>query len=134
MLEHLPREDTISVLRGFYRALAPGGWLSVRVPNMSALIASYNAAIDFTHVTHFTEFSLQQVLEAAGFATDNMTLSSQAPRLFWSWHRPHRALLRVLNRLRWHLNNALHRAVFVLSDMHPRPQVFDPNLVVLARK
>lgn len=134
VLEHLPREDTIPVLRGLHRALGDGGLLSVRVPNMSALIASYCAAIDFTHVTHFTEFSLLQVLEAAGFAADGTTLPSQAPRLFWSWRKPHRAVLRVFNRLRWHFNNALHQAVLSLSDMHPRPRVFDPNLVVLARK
>jgi len=98
------------------------------------LSARYCAAIDFTHVTHFTEFSLLQVLEAAGFAADGTTLPSQAPRLFWSWRKPHRAVLRVFNRLRWHFNNALHQAVLSLSDMHPRPRVFDPNLVVLARK
>lgn len=134
VLEHLPREDTIPVLRGFHRALADGGLLSVRVPNMSALIASYSAAIDFTHITHFSEYALIQVLEAAGFSADSITLPSQAPRVFWSWCKPHRAFFRLLNRWRWHLNNALHRAVFLLSDMRPRPQVFDPNLVVLARK
>lgn len=134
VLEHLPREESISTLRAFHRALAPGGLLSIRVPNMSALIASYNAAIDFTHVTHFTEFSLLQVLEAAGFDPERVTLQRQAPRLFWSWRKPQRAVFRLLNRLRWHWNNGLHRAIYLLSDMHPRPKVFDPNLLMLARK
>lgn len=133
VLEHLPREDAIPVLRAFHRTLAPGGLLSVRVPNMSALIASYCSAIDFTHITHFTEYSLVQVLEAAGFDTARITFPSQAPRLFWSWRKPHRAVFRALNRLRWHMNNGLHRVVFLLSDMLP-PKVFDPNLLALARK
>lgn len=134
VLEHLPREDTIPVLQAFHRVLTPGGLLSVRVPNMSALIASYTAAIDFTHITQFTEHSLLQVLEAAGFAPARIAFPVQAPHLFWSWRKPHRAVLRLLNRGRWHLNNGLHRVVFLLSDMHPRPNVFDPNLIALARK
>lgn len=134
VLEHLPREDTVPVLRAFHRVLAKGGCLSVRVPNMSALIASNCEAIDFTHVTQFTEFSLLQVLEAAGFDPEQVMAQNQAPRLFWSWRKPHRAMFRLLNRLRWHMNNGLHRAVYLLSDMHPRPTVFDPNLLILARK
>ncbi|MCX8049019.1 MAG: methyltransferase domain-containing protein [Methylohalobius sp.] len=133
VLEHLPREHTVDVLRQFYRILAPGGRLSVRLPNMASLIGGFNMALDFTHVTHFTEYSLIQVLEAAGFEPTNITLECQAPRLFWSWRKPHRALLRLLNRARWHLNNAVHCSVYLLSDFI-RPRVFDPNLVVIARK
>lgn len=40
-----------SWMRVFHRVLASGDVLSVRVPNMSASIASYNATIDFTHIT-----------------------------------------------------------------------------------
>ncbi|MGQ9750659.1 class I SAM-dependent methyltransferase, partial [Desulfosoma sp.] len=123
VLEHLPREATIPLLQAFQRVLAPGGRLSLRVPNMGALIGSFTAAIDFTHITHFSEYSLTQVLEAAGFDVTKVVFECQAPRLFWSWRRPHRAALRLLNRLRWHLNNALHRAVYLLVDMHPRPHV-----------
>jgi len=134
VLEHLPREDTIPILRAFYRVLAPGGVLSVRVPNMGSLIASYTAAIDFTHITHFSESSLMQVLEAAGFDSGRLTLEDQSPRLFWSWHRPHRSIFRLLNRIRWHLNNGVHRVIYLLADMHPRPTVFDRTLVMIARK
>lgn len=133
VLEHLPRQDTIPLLRGFRRLLAPGGRLSVRVPNMSAFIGSYSAALDFTHITHFTEYALMQVFEAAGFDVAKISFQCQAPRLFWSWRQPHRSLLRLLNRIRWHANNGLHRLVYRLADMHPRPTVFDPNLVAVAR-
>ncbi len=133
VLEHLPRQDTIPVLRQFRRLLAPEGRLSVRVPNMSALIGGYCAALDFTHITHFTEYSLMQVFEAAGFDVQKIALQRQAPRLFWSWRRPHRSMLRLLNRCRWHANNGLHRLIYRLADMRPLPTVFDPNLVIVAR-
>src|SRR5690606_32551995 len=105
-----------------------------RVPNMGSLIAGFCLAIDFTHITHFTQHSLTQVLEASGFNPDMVCLQRQAPRLFWSITQPHKALFRLLNRVRWHLNNAVHRAVYILTDMHPRPSVFDPNLVITANK
>lgn|GEM_PF-878268 len=133
VLEHLPRQHTIEVLREFHRILAPGGRLRIRVPNMSCLIAANCMAIDFTHVTHFTEFSLLQVLEAAGFDPDRVVLEKQAPRLFWSWCQPHRAFFRLLNRLRWHLNNGVHKALYMLVDFL-RPTVFDPNVIVVAFK
>ncbi|GAB6049864.1 hypothetical protein JCM16106_07080 [Hydrogenophilus islandicus] len=133
VLEHLPREDTIEVLRGFYRLLAPGGRLSVRVPNMGCLIAPFHMAIDFTHITHFSEFSLLQVMEAAGFDLQKIEFESQAPRLFWSWSEPHRAVFRLLNHGRWHLNHMLHKAVYLLVDFLS-PTQFDPNLIVVARK
>lgn len=134
VLEHLPRDATIPILQSFYRVLAPGGRLSVRVPNMGALIGGYNSAIDFTHVTHFTEHSLLQVLEAAGFDSARIEWDCQAPRLFWSWRQPHRAVFRTLNRMRWHLNNGLHRLVFLLADFRPSPRVFDPNLIAVVCK
>lgn len=133
VLEHLPRESTLEVLKGFHQLLAPGGRLSLRVPNMGCLIAGYTMSIDFTHITHFSEYSLLQVLEASGFNPEHVSFECQAPRLFWSWRKPHRALLRLLNRGRWHLNNAVHRALYALVDFLP-PKVFDPNLLVQAHK
>jgi hypothetical protein len=133
-LEHLPREQCVGVLEKLHTLLAPGGCLNVRVPNMSCLLSNYCANIDFTHITNFTEFSMLQVLEAAGFHPEKIQFVKQAPRLFWSWNRPHRTVLRLLNRMRWHLNNYLHRSLFLLWDMHPKPRVFDCNLSVLAEK
>lgn len=133
VLEHLPREETIPVLREFYRLLAPAGKLRIRVPNLACLIGHFSMAIDFTHITPFTEFSLLQVLEEAGFNASCVTFESQAPKLFWSWQRPHRVLLRLLNRLRWQLNIVVHRAMYILNDFD-FPRHYDPNLVVLAHK
>jgi 2-polyprenyl-3-methyl-5-hydroxy-6-metoxy-1,4-benzoquinol methylase len=134
VLEHVPRDQTIDMLRMFYRALSDNGMLSLRVPNMASLLASYNAHIDFTHVNQFAEYALLQVLEQAGFQVSKIRFEPQSPILFWSWRRPHRAVFRVLNRLRWHLNNGLHRLAYRLSDVTPMPTVFDFNLMITARK
>lgn len=134
VLEHVPRESTVAMLSDFHSALAPGGLLSLRVPNMASVLAGYNAHIDFTHVTQFTEYALLQVLEQAGFDPSEVRLESQAPILFWSWIKPHRSFLRLLNRARWHVNNGLHRVVYKLSDVFPMPTVFDFNIVMTARK
>jgi len=134
VLEHLPREDSLPVLQMFHRVLRRGGVLSVRVPNMGSLIGSYIGNIDCTYVTHFTEYSLLQILETAGFDVSKMMLVSQCPRLFFSWRRPHRMVFRFLNYVRWHVNNLFHRMVYILNDMRPRPTVFDNNIAMVARK
>lgn len=134
VLEHLPREDTLDVLKGLHKILCVGGFLSVRVPNMGAIIGSYTSSIDFTHITHFTEYSLIQVVEAGGFEARKITLVSQHPRLYFSWRRPHKMFFRFLNYGRWHINNVLHKSIYLLIDMRPRPSIFDPNIVVVARK
>lgn len=134
LLEHLPRQETIPVLQKVHRVLKTGGRLSIRVPKMASLIAGYTSSIDFTHITHFTEWSLIQVLEASNFSAENVVFESQSPRLFWSWRRPHRMVFRLLNRLWWHLNNVMHRMLYFLSDMHPRPTIYDFNILAIAYK
>lgn len=133
VLEHIPREHTIEILCGFYCLLAPEGRLSVRVPNLGCFSGPFLMAIDFTHITHFTEISLLQVLEAAGFDSNKVNFEIQAPRLFWSWRKPHRSIFRLLNRGRWHFNRVAHQLMYALVDCLP-PTQFDPSLVAVARK
>lgn len=134
VLEHIPRENTIELLRAFYQCLAPAGYLSIKVPNASYILAGNHCFCDFTHVVHFNERSLPQVLEAAGFDIDKIELILHPPRLFWSWRHPWRAMLRLLNRLRWHLHWFFHRALCALIDQHPVPYVFEAELDSLVRR
>ncbi len=134
VLEHVAREHTVALLREFRRCLAPGGYLSVKVPNALSLAAGYACFVDFTHVVHFNEKSLQQVMEAAGFSAGHCSLVLHPPQLFWSWRHAGRALLRVLNRMRWHVNNGVHRMLYRLVDVFPRPKVFEIEIELLARK
>ncbi|WP_169247070.1 methyltransferase domain-containing protein [Candidatus Competibacter phosphatis] len=134
VLEHIPREHTITLLREFHRCLKPGGYLNIRVPNASYLLAGHHLFGDFTHVVHFNERSMPQVLEAAGFDTRHLEFIHHPPLLFWSWQHMGRALLRFLNRMRWHLHSVLHKTVCALIELYPIPKCFEWELEVLARK
>lgn len=134
VLKHIPREHTVALLREFHRVLKPGGYLNIKVPNAAFLLAGVHLFGDFTHVVHFNERSLPQVLEAAGFAREQVEFVLKPPLLFWSWRHPGRMMLRALNRLRWHLHRALHRLLCALVDLHPAPRMFEWELEVLVRR
>jgi SAM-dependent methyltransferase len=134
VLEHIPREHTISLLREFRRVLKPGGYLNIKVPNAAYMLAGYHLFCDFTHVVHFNERSMPQVLEAAGFSTDAIEFVQRPPRLFWSWRRPSRALLRFLNRLRWHLHSLLHKSLCLVTGLHPVSRIFCWELETLVHR
>ena len=134
VLEHIPREHTIPLLSEFYRSLKPGGYLNIRVPNASYLLSGIDLFCDFTHVVHFNERSMPQVLEAAGFRVGDIEFIQRPPILFWSWRHPGRAFLRLLNRGRWHLHGLLHRLLCLLIDQHPVPKVFTAELETLVRR
>lgn len=134
VLEHILREHRVALLREFHRVLKPGGYLNIKVPNAAFLFAGWHLFVDFTHVVHFNERSLQQVLEAAGFDREQVEFVLKPPLLFWSWRHPGRMMLRAPNRLRWHLHRALHRLLCALVDLHPAPRMFEWGLEVLVRR
>lgn len=134
VLEHIPREHTIDLLREFHRCLRPNGYLNIKVPNASCFLAGKNMFGDFTHVTHFNENSLLQVLEAAGFQKINLEIILHPPIIFWSWRHPCRALLRLINRLRWSLHKITHKAMCILTAQHPTPRAFEAELEILVKK
>jgi len=134
VLEHIHREHVLELLRLIYRALEKGGILRLRVPNMSNIIATHVGHIDFTHITHFNESSLVQVLENSGFIRTEIVFEKQNPLLFWSWKEPHRAFFRLLNRIRWDLNNFIHRGIYLLQDAITMPKIFDLDLICVAKK
>ncbi len=133
VLEHIPREQTLELLRAFRRCLSPGGLLDIRVPNAAFLLPGIHLHGDFTHVVHFNERSLWQVLERAGFDPSGIEVVLHPPRLFVSIRHPLRMTLRLLNRLRWHLHRLVHRALCVLVDQLPAPRAFEFELEMLAR-
>ena len=134
VLEHIPREHTVALLREFHRVLKPGGYLNIKVPNASYLLAGNHLFGDFTHVVHFNERSLPQVFEAAGFAREGVEFIPKPPLLFWSWRHPVRAVLRLCNRLRWHAHKGLHLLLCALIDQHPVPRIFEAELEALGRR
>jgi SAM-dependent methyltransferase len=134
VIEHIPREHTISLLREFRRCLAPGGSLDIKTPNAACLLAGYHVAGDITHITQFNEFSMIQAAEQAGFSADELDVVLHSPQLFWSWLHPLRTVFRMLNRIRWMLNRWLHRVLCVLMDLRPAPRCLEWELEVLIKK
>jgi len=132
VLEHIPREHTIALLRAFRRCLRDGGILSLKVPNAGCLLLGHTCYGDFTHVVHFNEVPLTQVLEQAGF--EQLEFVLHPPVLYWSWRHPIRASFRLLNRLRWHLSAWVHRAAGVLFDTQPKLRCHEIELEVVATK
>lgn len=77
VLEHIPEPRT--VLRRVHRFLAPGGWISVKVPNgpaqrlkerVRAIVRpGYRPTLadNLVHVNHFTPASLERALSREGF-------------------------------------------------------------------
>ena len=134
VLEHIPREETIPTLKEIHRCLVPGGFLGVKVPNASFMLGGAMMFGDFTHVTHFNEHSLAQVLAASGYPTDRLEIILHPPKLLSPWRHPWHALLRLLNRLRWHAHRVTHRAIAILADQRPASRAFEAELEMLARR
>jgi hypothetical protein len=74
------------------------------------------------------------VLEQAGFAADAVEIVLHPPQLFWSWRNPRRATLRVANRIRWHINDWVHRGLATLADVQPRLRCTEREIEVLVKR
>ena len=100
LVEHIPHERVLELLRRARAALRDGGRLIVRTPNMASLLAGYGRHNDFTHVTGFTAESLRAALLAAGFARTFVLPMPRHPT--WKGRlrqRVHRWLVRLVYRL-----------------------------------
>jgi len=68
VLEHVPKAGASELVRALRAALRPGGRLVVELPNMANLLTGgYLRFADLTHEAGYTEQSLRQLLESAGF-------------------------------------------------------------------
>ncbi len=67
VLEHIPKEQSVSFLRVLRVGLRDDGNLVVNVPQAAGLTTAFNRYNDFTHQLVFTEMSLRQVLLMADF-------------------------------------------------------------------
>lgn len=132
VLEHIPRQGTLELLRLIHGALKPGGIISVRVPNMSSLLASFSRDLDFTHVVGFTEFSLMQALDLAGFSDHRLV--PMRPKLFFSFRHPLRVLLRLARALLYGLNRGLHLGLYCLRSQRLYPREYEYNLEIYSQK
>ena len=88
IFEHLGRDDVRLCLAETRAVMRPGGRLLVIQPNFRLCYRSYFD--DYTHVTVFTDRSLEDQLRGAGFAIFHrqprfLPFSANATRVGWPW-------------------------------------------------
>lgn len=67
VLEHMPKNEIVNILRELRLMLQEDGLLYIGVPNAQSNVGSYWMYEDFTHNTIFTSGSLYYVIHKAGF-------------------------------------------------------------------
>jgi 2-polyprenyl-3-methyl-5-hydroxy-6-metoxy-1,4-benzoquinol methylase len=100
MLEHVETDDELLRLMELAKgSLVSGGLVISQVPNMANLTSMHLRYIDLTHTHGFTDLSLLQLLECAGFyecqiVKRNAADTTQAIRMFME-NMVHRAIYRI---------------------------------------
>lgn len=133
VIEHMQPSEAVGLLKICNAHLAPGGAVVIRVPNMSNVLAAYSKYMDITHVAGYTEWSLYQLLDAAGF--ENHEVIPTGDLNFVRWRRS-RSVVHPLRGLaiKEFLNSKLHRFLFLLRGQYPLPKTFAANVMVVSRK
>lgn len=127
VIEHVSPVDAVPFLSGIYAALRPAGRVVVRTPNMASLLAAYSRYIDLTHKTGYTEFSLVQVTEQAGFVRQRFVSDYNWDPVRWRPWRPLQNLgLQAL------ANRSLHHVFYFFRAQSPKPRLFGYNLELYA--
>lgn len=117
VVEHLPKEDAVPVLRAVRARLEPGGTVIVRTPNLGSLLGALERYGDLTHEWGLTERSAVDLMRAAGFAAGDIDVAA-------AW-----GATTALGRIRERYLRVLHRTVF-LSAGRARPRICTPNLLI----
>lgn len=126
VLEHVPKHETVKLLKAVHDAVRPGGHLVINVPQISGLTSMFCRYNDFTHETIFTEMSLKQVLVSAGF--NSVKFIPQ--KLPFKWTLRHLAYRLV--RLLWYCILKLIYTIENPGEKHPSS--FQVRLVVWASR
>jgi SAM-dependent methyltransferase len=131
VIEHMPVEQAHRLLQAAFQALKPAGTIVLRTPNMASIQGSYSRYLDITHVAGYTEYSLMQLLDSAGFQ-DHRFVPDPVVRPHWRYFRPWAPWKPFDVRLL--VNIWLHRLIYWARDQRPRPTVHSMNLEAWSRK
>lgn len=125
VLEHFSPANGVRLMSAIRSRLHPiRGQVVIEVPNMSSVTGMNMQCSDLTHATAFTEFSMKQQLDHAGF--ENVSVVCAPPPLrLWRIGRPGSGLA-------WHANHTLHSILYKVTNSGPRPSCFCPALLVTA--
>ncbi len=81
VLEHIPRNDIINVVRAIYDSLKAGSYFVCRVPNCNSIVGMRQRYIDWTHQESFSPESLDFVLYNSGFRSISIIEARPPPWL-----------------------------------------------------
>lgn len=124
LLEHLPKNETLSLLQAAHRALKPGGRLILRTPNADGPFGAKILYSDFTHEQAFTPRSIRQVLAAAGFS--EIEVHPEGPRVH--------GLISGARWAAWKCICFLLLLYLAAETGQVHSHMFTQNLITIARK
>lgn len=119
IIEHMPAAEGIKMLKAVYKALRPSGRVIVQTPNLSAIGANCGRYIEITHVTGYTESSLHQIVNLAGFTNIELFGSKTAFRL-----APRRLILLLLQ----FISRTIWRTMLLAEWGTDAPKIIQKNL------
>jgi SAM-dependent methyltransferase len=130
VLEHLTVAEAKETLTLIHQSLKPAGTVVIRTPNMASLLSSFSMRIDITHITGYTEFSIQQILDLSGFENHRFIASQWRINLrSWRPWAPWRGFcLKLL------CNILIHKFLYLLRGQAPHASIFDYNLTIYSQK
>ena len=123
VIEHLPKNEIIDTLEVIKAALKSGGKLLIKTNNLAAITGARLRYADFTHEVGFTEYSLNQVLLAAGFSHVEIKPFSM----------PLTSLSRYVRFILQKINNASWKLMFWIN-FTPVPEIVDEMIMAVAIK
>jgi 2-polyprenyl-3-methyl-5-hydroxy-6-metoxy-1,4-benzoquinol methylase len=85
VIEHIPVPEQIRFVRALAAALQPGGVLFCTTPNANSFLIGRYRYLDWTHVTAFTEHSLDFLLHNGGFGSTQIVPLDPFRRPTWWW-------------------------------------------------
>lgn len=124
-IEHLIKDEIVTLLLRMREALAPNGYVIIRTPNACSFMAANSRYMDFTHEISFTEKSLRQVLLACNFK--RISIAEQKAPFGWKPKRLMRWMLLKIWRMLW-------STIYTLEVGSNRPKLFGKNLIAIAYK
>jgi 2-polyprenyl-3-methyl-5-hydroxy-6-metoxy-1,4-benzoquinol methylase len=125
VIEHVPADEGLRILKAILNSLKRGGRLVVQTPNMNSIGANAGRYIEISHVTGYSETSLHQIMDLAGFKNievfgSKTTITLRPRRLAW-------ASLQIIARLIW--------KIMLISELgSDSPAVIEKNLYATGLK
>jgi 2-polyprenyl-3-methyl-5-hydroxy-6-metoxy-1,4-benzoquinol methylase len=124
LIEHIPKYDLLTFLDAFYDALAPGGVLFIRTPNMDGPKPVSSRYVTVTHELGFNSSSIHALLEVCRFKDI----------AFHTLKRPPLSLRQRLVKLLKSALIAQNRFQHFLFGAYTVGHVYSEELVVRARR